>query len=309
MKNVARPLTPLLSYLIAAVILFVAVPAFGQGGSITLDRVLGQYMPDTLCANRPITFLLRLTNSTPDYITGYQHGFAVSSPDGAVWGGTTGENLIEDVYLIFDLGVFINPFGVDGTGADTIGFAGARMFSPGLAPGWDGLAFAIRIQGAGSEYGGRTICLDSVFFPPACSWLWATPSGNFFPSWDGPHCFTIFEPPCLDTDGDGITDCCDNCPYVHNPDQADADFDGIGDVCVLCCMGGVRGNVDMDVGDNINVSDVTLLVEFLFQGGDPLPCLDEANFNGDASGVNVSDLTAIVDYLFSGGPGPAACPR
>ena len=93
-----------------------------------------------------------------------------------------------------------------------------------------------------------------------------------------------------------------------NPDQADSDFDGIGDVCVPCCVGALRGNVDMDAGDNINVSDVTLLVEFLFQGGEPLPCLAEANCNGDATGVNVSDLTAIVDYLFSGGPAPAACP-
>ena len=44
-------------------------------------------------------------------------------------------------------------------------FAGARMFSPGLEPGWDGLAFAIHLEGFGSEHGGRTICLDSVFFP------------------------------------------------------------------------------------------------------------------------------------------------
>jgi hypothetical protein len=37
-----------------------------------------------------------------------------------------------------------------------------------------------------------------------------------------------FEP---DTDGDGITDCRDNCPFTSNPDQADFDNDGIGDAC------------------------------------------------------------------------------
>jgi len=36
-----------------------------------------------------------------------------------------------------------------------------------------------------------------------------------------------------DTDGDGIPDSTDNCPYVANPDQADADGNGIGDACEL----------------------------------------------------------------------------
>ncbi len=36
---------------------------------------------------------------------------------------------------------------------------------------------------------------------------------------------------CIDTDGDGINDDLDNCPFVANPDQKDTDGDGIGDVC------------------------------------------------------------------------------
>ena len=34
-----------------------------------------------------------------------------------------------------------------------------------------------------------------------------------------------------DSDGDGIPDLLDNCPYTYNPDQSDLDKDGIGDVC------------------------------------------------------------------------------
>lgn len=37
-----------------------------------------------------------------------------------------------------------------------------------------------------------------------------------------------------DTDGDGIVDTCDNCPFDSNPNQADADNDGAGDVCDIC---------------------------------------------------------------------------
>lgn len=35
----------------------------------------------------------------------------------------------------------------------------------------------------------------------------------------------------LDSDGDGIPDAYDNCPYVYNPDQKDSVGDGIGDAC------------------------------------------------------------------------------
>jgi hypothetical protein len=36
-----------------------------------------------------------------------------------------------------------------------------------------------------------------------------------------------------DSDGDGVPDCSDNCPTVHNPDQLDSNGDGIGDACSM----------------------------------------------------------------------------
>ena len=36
-----------------------------------------------------------------------------------------------------------------------------------------------------------------------------------------------------DSDGDGITDTCDNCPNLANEDQGDCDGDGIGDACAI----------------------------------------------------------------------------
>ena len=71
-----------------------------------------------------------------------------------------------------------------------------------------------------------------------------------------------------------------------------------------CCLG-IRGNIDNE--GEINVSDLTYLVSFLFQGGADPACSEEADV--DASGaVNVSDLTYLVAYLFQGGPEPLSCP-
>ncbi|WP_268898683.1 RCC1 domain-containing protein [Geomonas anaerohicana] len=41
----------------------------------------------------------------------------------------------------------------------------------------------------------------------------------------------LVTPPPPDSDGDGIPDFVDNCPYVANPSQLDSDGDGIGDAC------------------------------------------------------------------------------
>jgi hypothetical protein len=37
----------------------------------------------------------------------------------------------------------------------------------------------------------------------------------------------------VDSDGDGVPNCNDNCMHLYNPTQADCDNDGVGDVCEL----------------------------------------------------------------------------
>jgi outer membrane protein assembly factor BamB len=75
-----------------------------------------------------------------------------------------------------------------------------------------------------------------------------------------------------------------------------------------CCVG-IRGNVDGDPADQINVQDLTYLVAFLFTGGPQPPCPEEANVDGDpGESMTVQDVTYLVAYLFSGGPPPPACP-
>ena len=79
-----------------------------------------------------------------------------------------------------------------------------------------------------------------------------------------------------------------------------------------CCQSPIRGNVDFDPGDVIDISDLVYLVDYMFTSGPEPACWSEANVdaNGsdDSSGIDISDLVYLVDYMFSGGPEPVACP-
>lgn len=79
------------------------------------------------------------------------------------------------------------------------------------------------------------------------------------------------------------------------------------EVTVGCCIPPLRGNVNYDPSDDINIVDLTFLVAYLFGGGDPPPCEDEADVNADGV-VNIVDLTYLVAYLFGGGDPPELCP-
>ncbi len=70
-----------------------------------------------------------------------------------------------------------------------------------------------------------------------------------------------------------------------------------------CCT--LRG--DLDGSAALNVSDLTYLVAFLFQGGPGPACEDHGDIDSSGS-TNVSDLTYLVSFLFQGGPAPGACP-
>ncbi len=114
------------------------------------------------------------------------------------------------------------------------------------------------------------------------------------------NCPTDPNPSQEDGDSDDVGDLCDNCPLVANPDQDDTDGDGVGDAC--CCLTG--GNVD-GIGD-VNVADLTYMIDYLFRSGSPPPCPQESDINGSGT-VNVADLTYIVDFLFRDGPPPPPC--
>ena len=108
----------------------------------------------------------------------------------------------------------------------------------------------------------------------------------------------------LDSDGDGIPDWEDNCPWTANNDQADADGDGVGDSCDSCpgtplgvavdvegcSIAGVPGDVDRD--NDVDQQDFGFFQACLTAVGVPLndPTCRRADMNGDNS-VNRLDLS------------------
>ena len=64
-------------------------------------------------------------------------------------------------------------------------------------------------------------------------------------------------------------------------------------------VGGVymRGDVNMD--KNVNISDVTALIDYLLSGDGENVSLANSDCNLD-EGVNISDVTALIDFLLSG---------
>ncbi len=90
-------------------------------------------------------------------------------------------------------------------------------------------------------------------------------------------------------------------------------YKGDGTYCVddpcSCCIG-IRGNVDNDPGDIIDISDLVYLVDFMFTGGPEPLCVEEADIDGSGGStpIDITDLVHLVDYMFNGGPPPANCP-
>jgi len=76
-----------------------------------------------------------------------------------------------------------------------------------------------------------------------------------------------------------------------------------------CCIPPMRGDVNYDGAELIDISDLFYLIDYMFTAGPAPVCFEEADI--DASGsepIDISDLIYLIDYMFRGGPPPSACP-
>ena len=74
----------------------------------------------------------------------------------------------------------------------------------------------------------------------------------------------------------------------------------------IACCDGIRGDINGD-GADLNIVDLTCIVDYLFGSGCEMPCPSEADVNGDAAAGNIVDLTFFVDWLFGVTPELVPC--
>ena len=119
------------------------------------------------------------------------NGFRIYSQGGAQWDTTTAV-IHSSVSSYFDLVNAVVERNTDGITDDTIGFGHSIMYGPGIPNGFEDTAWTISIGPIDASYVGREICLDSCWYPPTGTWLWATT--RYVPTWDGPHCWEVSNP-------------------------------------------------------------------------------------------------------------------
>ncbi|HWR82465.1 MAG TPA: hypothetical protein VN285_04120 [Candidatus Deferrimicrobium sp.] len=156
----------------------------------------------------------------------------------------------------------------DGWRGDTLIFGALAHFTPGLPVGYDSLILTINTK-VSETYLGDTICLDSIWWDPSFWWEWVVNS----PIW-----------------------------VIHPTWDGPHCFE-----IVPCCVGW-RGNIDLDPNEQINIADLTYLIQWLFLGGPEPLCMLEADVNANGGTIGMPDLVYLVDYMFRGGPPPMGCP-
>lgn len=195
-------MTAVRSWVVGILFTFVCIvssSAFGQ--SISIAEVVGLLRNDTVRTSTPLTFKLRYSN--PEALNMMiSNGYEIYSPDGATWNhaAVAGDTLNGAIPRSnWDIQFSINVFLGSGVPPrDTVGIIGAKINTPGMPGGFDGIPYAVKIGAIDDANDGLQICLDSAWFRPGGTWKWTASGGiQRFPSWGGPFCYHIYKVPDL----------------------------------------------------------------------------------------------------------------
>jgi Secretion system C-terminal sorting domain len=193
-----------ISFILACLMILSFGLANGQGGSIPLFSVvdIAPLGPDSIAVG-PVAFTFQFMNGSTT-VAAYSNGFKIYSTDGAVWGAPILPDSATRVALFPEMassgGPFAGGFSADGTGTDTVFFAGVAQ-GAGLGPTLTRLPYQFTINPDAAS-SGKHICIDSAWFPPGGDWLWVDDVG-YAPAWAGPYCYTVYFVP-------------DQCPTITN---------------------------------------------------------------------------------------------
>ncbi len=70
------------------------------------------------------------------------------------------------------------------------------------------------------------------------------------------------------------------------------------DGSMACCAGSV-GNIDASPDQNVDISDLSGLIDYLYISFIPLACTAEANCDGSPDGnIDIADLSSLIDFLY-----------
>lgn len=178
-----------LSVVLGSLILILLVSPAIRSQYIGVHHVDGLNPDGTMKTGEPVTFFLEIVGDDNTHSL-LDNGFRVFSPDGAEW-ETTVCDVVPGGLPPNMLSNFLY-FGVTGSGADTVAFVTYDFVTGGLPAGYDDVAYEIEIGPIDESYAGQTIVLDSSFYPPAGTWIWA--DVDVIPGWGGPYEYTIL--PC-----------------------------------------------------------------------------------------------------------------
>lgn len=156
---------------------------------------------------------------------------------------------------------------IDGTSPDTMVTSGF-LAGPTKLPLSPGEGAVIELYFTGLTEGSMTI--NKAFLPPAGQFVMFPHRGDFTE--------VMFEP----------------------------DFEGA-TIEIRPASAGVCGNIDSSVDGIVDISDLTVLIDYLFISLAEPPGMTVANVDASPNGgVDISDLTRLIDYLFLEGD-PLSC--
>ena len=301
-----------------------------QGGDIYLNSVEGLFGGDIPLNVGEVVFHFNYRNLDPVYkVKGCTNGYELSVTDsGATWVGGFGREFAFTASNHFNLVNKIKKWSWDGIGWDTVSYAGAigdcdpeddppppPDCGLGIPPLYDDSAVYISVNFDPVEaMAGEVFCIDSCYFPPAGTWKWAYGDppggpGSFFPSWDGPHCWTLAwipnQPPIWDplnpvtAGGDHCDLVCvsltawDPDPPPNGPDPITFTNTGIGTMTVT--DDGADGYGTIQICYQPTLADVSASLSLTATVSDPI--------NNPVACVPVSLNFTNQDPIFTGGLG------